>query len=111
MGTFLYQYGWVIVVIVGFIVALIYTYKTKGQDVMFAELREDLYKLMLLAEKKFGNDGIGAEKFSWVIEKVYKLFPSTLQFFVSQEDFEYFVQDVYDDTKDFLDDGEINESV
>lgn len=109
---FLINYGWMVAIAIVFTGYVIFTYKTKGKKEALKKLRETAYQLMLIAEKKFGTDtGKGAEKFDYVIERIYKLLPETVSFFISEKTFKEYIQIVYEDAKDLLDDGVQNDSI
>ena len=108
---FLISYGWIIVLAIGFIGYVFYLYKYKGKIEALKKLRETAYQLMILAEKKFGTDtGMGVDKFNFVIERLYKLLPETIVFFISEETFRGYIQMIYTQVKDLLDDGVDNNS-
>lgn len=112
MLKFLYNYGWIILLIALYTIILYKVYKKKGKAAVIEKLRADVYALMLKAEKKWGRDnGTGAFKFSFVINEMYKLFPETAVMFISSEEFKAWVQNLYDKIKDKLDDGKLNNSI
>jgi hypothetical protein len=106
---FLQQYGLIILAFVGVVGYFFYLYKAKGQEVAFLELKQDILKLILLAEKKYGDDE-GNLKFQWVADRVYNVLPAPFKFFFNSKDLEDLIQSVYNNAKDLLDDGEINNS-
>jgi len=110
MLDFLYNYGWIILLTIVAIVYFGLIYKKYGKNAALEELRKNLYKLMLLAQKKFGNDA-GQMKFDWVVTKVYEAFPTSIKIFIDREDLLRFVQKTYNELTDFMDDGKINGSV
>jgi hypothetical protein len=118
MKNFLFQYGWIILVVIGFAGLTYWKYnknlKAKGKeyanDELFKDLREATYQLMFLAEKAFGKESDGAFKFNWVIEGLYKKFPDTLKMILEETELKQTVQEWYDTAKDFLDDGSVNGS-
>jgi hypothetical protein len=46
----------------------------------------------------------------WVIERFYPVIPNTVKFILMRDDAEKFLQTVYDEVKDFLDGGHLNDS-
>lgn len=106
--SFLYNYGWVITLVSALCIKLYLVYKKYGKLIMLKELRETAYKLMLASEKKFD---IGKEKKDWVAAKLYFVLPDSLKIFIDIENVEKFVQDCYDEAKDYLDDGKFNDSI
>lgn len=78
----------------------------------FAELRRVAYKLILGAEKIIEGSNKGQERFNFVLAQLYFMyFPKWLKIFVSQDMLEGYLQDWFDDVKDYLDDGKFNKSV
>lgn len=73
-------------------------------------IREDVYQLILLAEKNFKGNKEGQEKFEFVIRQTIKLMPAWLQLFVTEKALRAIVQTWFNGVKDLLDDGKINES-
>jgi hypothetical protein len=109
MKEFLFNYGWILVIILGFILYLIVKAKKEGKAEALKTARETAYKLMLAAEKKFGQDA-GEEKFKFVVERFYPMLPKSAQFFFTQSDIEGYLQDLYNEFMDFLDDGKLDYS-
>lgn len=77
MKEFLFNYGWIILLAVFVGVYFFWYFKKFGRDKALKHYRVAAYKLMLLAEKRFG-DGEGRIKFIWVIERFYPVLPKTL---------------------------------
>lgn len=73
-------------------------------------IRELAYKLMLLAERTFGDDD-GKIKLDFVVRVVYKFIPRWIRFFIKREDLSKKIQKWYDMAKDFLDDGSFNKHI
>ena len=76
----------------------------------WTKVREFAYQLMLLAERIFGDED-GKIKFDFVVRIVYKNLPIWLKPFVKEETIKKLIQTWYNDAKDFLDDGQFNDSV
>lgn len=76
----------------------------------WVHLRELAYKIMLAAEKTFGQ-GEGKKKFEIVFERVYALIPAWLRLFIPPERLREKLQEWYILAKDYLDDGTVNNSV
>ena len=104
----LFEYGWILVLVVILALYFYMIYKKKGLDAMLIDMREKAYMLMLWAENKLGPDG--AYKFNFVLDKVYLLMPKSLQLVLSKEQLAVTLQDWYDDAKDFLDNGIMDNS-
>lgn len=109
MGEILYNYGWIILLVLAICVYFYWYFKKYGRVKTLDRFRETAYQFMLLAEKRFG-DGEGHIKFMWVVERFYPILPDTLKFFISKEAAEGWLQELYDELKDLLDDGQFNDS-
>ncbi|WP_432400896.1 hypothetical protein [Wukongibacter sp. M2B1] len=107
MSNVLYEYGWIMILVVGAVGYFYWVYKKQGKKNMLIEMREKAYALMLLAEKRFDT---GEEKFDWVAEKLYIAIPNSAKIIFSQEDIEDLIQEIYENLGDFLDDGQLNKS-
>lgn len=107
MMDFLFNYGWIIVVTLGFAGYIFYLYKKQGKKAALTELREKVYKAMLIAEKKFD---VNEEKFEWVAKKIFLLLPDTAKVIIEEETIEDFIQNCYNKMMDGLDDGKFNDS-
>lgn len=103
--NFLYEYGWIIVVVVGMIGYFFYVYKKFGKEKAILVAKEVAYKLMLAAQKKFGQDA-GKEKMTWVVNYFYNKLPKTAQMVFSTIDIMEFLQNVYDEFQEFIKAGQ-----
>lgn len=97
-----------ILLAMGFYYYGIYTKQGKGK--LFKTLYNHGYKLMVYAEKRYG-EGEGKFKFNYVCEALHKRLPLVAKLFISYQAFRNLVQYIYDKVKDKLDDGVINDSV
>ena len=88
------------------VVYLVYLTITK----QWTRIREFAYQVMLLAERTFGDEN-GKIKFDFVVRIVFKNLPAWLKLFIHEDDIKKLIQTWYDKAKDFLDDGQFNESV
>ena len=104
------QYLCIAALFICLIVYCVFIYLNNGKKALYIQLRELAYKLMLLAEKEFESDN-GKQKFEWVINKIYEFLPEVIKLFVTREELEHYVQQLYFHAKDLLDDGESNGSV
>lgn len=102
---FLFEYGWIIMGVVGVLGYFFYVYKKFGKEKAFLFAREVAYKLMLAAQKKFGQDS-GKEKMDWVVDRFYILLPRTAQVAFSKVEILEFLQDTYNGFKDFIKEGQ-----
>ncbi len=105
----LYEYGWLVVIIIAMLGYLLWVIKRKGKTAALIELREMAYSLMLIAEKRFA-EGEGCFKMDWVIDRFYPAMPNTLKFIITRDDAKTFLQTIYDEARDYLDDGVLNDS-
>jgi hypothetical protein len=105
----IYEYGWIVIAVILFGLWLYLVYRKKGLDAVLVEMREKAYMLMLTAERVFGKDE-GHFKFAFVLDKVYIMLPRSLQLVLPKEQFAAIVQKWYDDAKDFLDNGIMDDS-
>lgn len=95
--------GGAVVIVAG--VAL-YVYKKRGIN----GLREEAYKLFIAAEHLYEESGSGKEKFTYVVTSIYELLPSVLKLLVTEKELEKIIQIWFDEIKDLLDDGKLNDS-
>lgn len=82
------------------------SYKKQGLD----GIREDVYKLFVLAEKVFSEPGCGTQKFEFVIRIARTLLPKPLSILISDQQLRTIIQFWFDEAKDLLDDGKRNNS-
>lgn len=85
----------VALVIIAFIVWVVWQIKKKG-------LKEFATEMIVKAEDMF-KKGENTEKLNYVIDKVIGILPKPLQFFITREAVEKFVQSVFDTVKKALD--------
>lgn len=88
------------------VVYLVYLTITK----QWTRIREFAYQVMLLAERTFGDEN-GKIKFDFVVRIVFKNLPAWLKLFIHEDDIKKLIQTWYNKAKDFLDDGQFNESM
>lgn len=86
-------------------------YKKQGKEAAITEARKGAYKLMLIAEKKFGVDAQGVLKMQWVAQQLYHVVPVWAHFAIDEAGIYALLTDVYSHTKDWLDDGVVNNHV
>lgn len=89
-------------------------YKKQGKEAALSSLRETAYKLFMAKEEKFGPKK-GIDKMAEAVTDFYKLVaPDMIEKLIPGETVESFLQKTFDDGyktfKDFLDDGQINNS-
>lgn len=85
----------VAIIIIAFIIWLIWQIKKKGLKGFVTEMivkAEDMYQ-----------QGENQEKLNYVIDKVIGMLPKPLQFFITRESVNNFVQSVFDTVKKALD--------
>jgi hypothetical protein len=99
--------NWAVISAVAIVVVyLVYLTITK----QWTRIREFAYQVMLLAERTFGDEN-GKIKFDFVVRIVFKNLPAWLKLFIHEDDIKKLIQTWYDKAKDFLDDGQFNESM
>jgi hypothetical protein len=101
----------VVGVIVGAIVIVLLLGYLYLRNKSINDIREDVYKLFLQAEKSFTESGAGVKKMDWVVTSAYSLLPKYVQVFVSEDTLRVIIQKWFVAVKDLLDDGKINNSV
>lgn len=99
--------NWAVISAVAIVVVyLVYLTITK----QWTRIREFAYQVMLLAERTFGDEN-GKIKFDFVVRIVFKNLPAWLKLFIHEDDIKKLIQTWYNKAKDFLDDGQFNESM
>lgn len=86
--------------------------------VLFAFLEWNKFKSVcyaaMLQAKSMAKDAIlksGDEQEEWVVKKLLQLLPKTLIIFISEQTLRKLVHYLYNKAKDYLDDGELNNSL
>ena len=99
-----------VLVIVGLVVicALTTYFYLKGKTM--DDIMADVYKLFLVAEHHFTEEGSGKQKMEWVLEMTLELLPNWARVFITKDSLAKVVQLWFDAVKDLLDDGKINKS-
>ena len=108
---FLQQYGIIVLIAICVIGYFAYIYKTKGEELFEVELRHAILQAILQAEKKFGVDSDGTIKADCVVDRLYNIIPVQFKLFLTEEDLQGLVKEVYDNAKDWLDDKKFNDSI
>lgn len=85
----------VVILVIAFIIWLAWQIKKKG-------LKEFATEMIVKAEDMF-HQGENTEKLNYVIDKVIGMLPKPLQFFITRDAVENFVQNVFDTVKKALD--------
>ena len=85
----------VALVVIAFIVWVVWQIKKKG-------LKEFATEMIIKAEDMF-KKGENTQKLNYVIDKVIDMLPKPLQFFITREAVQNFVQSVFDTVKKALD--------
>jgi hypothetical protein len=71
------------------------------------------YALMLQA-KRLAKDEVlknGDEQVEWIIKRSYQFLPRKLTIFISEEHMRRLIKYLYEKLKNFIDDGEMNNSI
>ena len=85
----------VALLVIAFIIWLVWQIKKKG-------LKEFAIEMIIKAEEMY-KKGENQEKLNYVIDKVIGMLPKPLQFFITREAVQKFVQSVFDTVKKALD--------
>lgn len=85
----------VVLIVIAFIIWLAWQIKKKG-------LKQFATEMIVKAEDMF-HKGENTQKLNYVIDKVITMLPKPLQFFITREAVENFVQNVFDTVKKALD--------
>ena len=85
----------VALIVIAFIIWLVWQIKKKG-------LKEFVTEMIVKAEDMY-KQGENTEKLNYVIDKVIAMLPTPLQFFITRDAVENFVQSVFDTVKKALD--------
>jgi hypothetical protein len=107
MGEFLINYWFVLLIVLGFVVYIIFLLVNRK----WAKLREIAYKLIRQAEAVIVGTKKGQERFELVFDQLYNTIPGWLRLFIPKNMLEQKLQEWFDLIKDSLDDGVINNSV
>jgi hypothetical protein len=103
----------IIVALTAVIVAICMTFVTLYiyfKDATLDSLRADAYTLFLKAENTFAGTGNGKEKMDFVVNAIKHVMPKWLKLFISDEMLKELLQMWFNNIKDLLDDGKINDS-
>lgn len=85
----------VALLVIAFIIWLVWQIKKKG-------LKQFATEMIVKAEDMY-EQGQNSEKLNFVIDKVIDMLPGVLQFFITREAVEMFVQNIFDTVKKALD--------
>ena len=96
-----------IVLLVLYTVRKIKEYQKGGWNAVLDSIRGDAYAAMLWAERNFPDDQ-GRTKFLTVLDNTYHLLPAKVQKYISKDAYAVILQDWYDEAKDLLDNGVID---
>ena len=97
----------IVLLLIGLAVVTYFYVRDKTLD----EIREEVYNLFLLAERRFTESGAGEEKMAYVIQMTLNLLPPWARFFITESMLRHVVQLWFDSIKDLLDDGKYNGSI
>lgn len=95
-----------ILIVVSLLMIAYAYFKNKGLN----DIRGDVYRLFLRAEHIIKESKAGQQKMKWVMSKARLLLPKWLQVTISDNAFEKIVQLWFEQIKDLLDDGKLNQS-
>ena len=100
----LWEYRFIIVIGIGVILFCIFEWQ---------RAKTIAYSLMLQA-KSLAKDAVlksGQQQEEWVVKKAYQFLPKTLTLFISKDTMRELIHYLYRKAKDYLDDGQINNSI
>ena len=109
MKDLMYNYGWMLILVLFLAAYLFWVFKKKGKESAFEQARAIALGLMIQAEKKYGTED-GALKMGWVVTRFYPALPPTARIIFREEDITKFLEEAYKTSKDYIDDGHINGS-
>jgi hypothetical protein len=107
MKNFLIQQWPSIVIIAALIFYVVYLVVNRKWE----QMRGDAYRLMVQAESIIKGTKRGQERFEAVFQEIYSLVPAWLRFWFPETLVREMLQKWYNKIKDYLDDGNINNSV
>lgn len=105
MADILSKYEWPIIgacVILALLGYLIYIYVSRGRKAALSDLRETIYMLLLVAERKFG-DKEEQKKEQWVLDKTYELMPAVLRKLITENELIKLIEYLLEDAIKLLD--------
>ncbi len=109
MSEFLYNYGWVILIVFIFVARMVYIYRRDGKEMFLRWLKVEAYKLMLVAEKEWERDkGFGKTKFNFVLKRLYVKLPRSLLYFITYEEVAKILEKWYQAAKQYLTNASID---
>ncbi len=98
-----------LLLIIGIVLLILVIYRYV-RDKSIIQLRADVYKLFIYAERYFTEEKAGKQKMDYVVSMARGMLPACIQVFVSDKIIRDIFQLWFDDIKDLLDDGTLNES-
>ncbi|WP_238884548.1 hypothetical protein [Clostridium sp. YIM B02551] len=104
MKEFLFENRFVIVVVLAVLLYAMFEWNN---------FKQITYSLMLQA-KRYAKDQVlqsGDEQVEWVINKAYQFLPARITLFLSKDLLRKIVEYLYNKLKDYLDDGQVNNSI
>lgn len=103
MREFLWEIRYIIAVVILFIIYCIFEWQSA---------KNKIFKLMLKA-KQAAKEGFlksGKEQEDWVVKTLMLVLPKQVTFFLNEDSIRKAVSFLYNQAKDYLDDGEFNNS-
>ena len=104
MFIILWEFRFVIVCIIAAVLFALFEWE---------RTKEILYALMLQA-KRLAKDAVlksGQQQEDWVLERAYAYLPGWITMFISKEVMRKIIKWLYNQAKDYLDDGKLNNSI
>lgn len=100
----LWDYRYILIIVVAFAVYCAFEWQ---------RVKTKSYALMLQA-KSLAKDAVlksGQQQEEWVVKKAFQFLPSSLTLFISEEVMRKLIHYLYSKAKDYLDDGQLNNSI
>lgn len=83
--------------------------KDQGKTAAINKAREIAYQLMVRAEKQMKTE-TGRAKMSYVMNLFWARVPAAFKLIITRDDADKFVQNLYEELVDYMDDGVMNNS-
>lgn len=103
MREFLWEMRYVLAVIVAFIIYCIFEWQSAKNNII----------RLIFKAREAAKDGVlnsGKEQEDWVVKTLVLILPKQVMFFLNEDTLRKAVKFLYDQAKDYLDDGEFNKS-
>lgn len=100
---------WLIIVIAVIVTVTIIAWAIAYlKNATLEQIRGDIYQLILKAEHMYKESAQGKQKMKWVVSQARSLLPGWAQALISEDALMSVIQMWFDEVKDLLDDGKVN---